>query len=480
MVVPSLFVASFIASAVVVAGPISAPSGDGDIISTCYTRDRTAEELRLLRRQLTFGGTANGSPLDDLTGNGITQDASQSGQQSPGQVPGQQSPGQVPGQQSPGQVPGQGLGQGSGGSSGNGKNGASPQSQNDSGNDLGDGTEAQNPGQTLPPLKVAFHSCCTTPNDCTSTEDSKHQVDVLNENYQPCGISWTLANATAVTNENCDRTNLESENEVDNFKISTREGGADTMNVVVLPTNGGRGVKGKCYSPPAPGQGQGSIEQTVGNVDGCAIAMDLVKNNASEMETNNPPNGQSNTILSHEAGHFLSLEHVPEGNEVRPGVQNIMVPFARFGNKYAFNQEQCQQMRAVVQKRLSDKKEIPKQGNPDQIAQGFGGGGGGGSASSNGGRQPKPTGPSGPGGGSQPAPSGPSGPGAGGAGGGQSAPAGPNGAGGGVVGGGGGLDPFTTGGGGGGGFPSTSYSGGGSEVSNDIDSFNPFGSGNPF
>ncbi|EXU94638.1 peptidase M12 family protein [Metarhizium robertsii] len=277
-----------------------------------------------------------------------------------------------------------------------------------------------NGNQNCPSVGLASKSSCQNPANALLKNDvAQETVDQMNTVFKVTGINFNLENVTYISNRLCNA-GLDSDQAIDRMKSEIRQGNTSTLNIVYVPTNQGAGTKGKCILPPA----SAPISQTVGSIDGCAVAMDtLPKSNGS----NSPSRGDdvseflssrsegdgANPIgplitTTHETGHWLGLGHVEQGGQAqRPGrhlngpfgrlfgqqrgsgTGNVMEPFVTYkapilfspfpsreskwttntahcrpGKQYEFSQAQSQQMRQVALRRVKEKQASIRGQNP--------------------------------------------------------------------------------------------------------------------
>ncbi|EFY94021.1 Metallopeptidase, catalytic domain protein [Metarhizium robertsii ARSEF 23] len=266
------------------------------------------------------------------------------------------------------------------------------------------------------PINLGFvmHFCCNGNQNCPSNDVAQETVDQMNTIFKVTGINFNLENVTHISNRLCNA-GLDNDQAIDMMKSEIRQGNTSTLNIVYVPTNQGAGTKGKCILPPP----SAPISQTVGSIDGCAVAMDtLPKSNGSNSPSRGDdvseflssrsegdganPIGSSRSegdganpiglliTTTHETGHWLGLEHVEQGGQAqRPGrhlngpfgrlfgrqrgsgTGNVMEPFVTPGKQYEFSQAQSQQMRQVALRRVKEKQApIRGQNSPPKTPQG--------------------------------------------------------------------------------------------------------------
>lgn len=169
-------------------------------------------------------------------------------------------------------------------------------------------------------------------------------VDQMNAFLDGSKIKFTMQNISRIDDARC-TAGLTDGQAMDSLKAEVHQGNTSTLNIVYLPTNQGAGVKGVCVLPQ-PGT---NIARSIGNKDGCVVAMDTLPNESrgnGGTGEGNPPGGllggllgglfgrqsgtgintrQASPTTTHEMGHWLSLPHAGQGGQTGgAGVRNIM------------------------------------------------------------------------------------------------------------------------------------------------------------
>lgn len=145
----------------------------------------------------------------------------------------------------------------------------------------------------------------------TQNETTQAAVDVMNKFYKKCNIVWELIKVNQINSTDCKNIRVDDIHRTTQFKESTHEGNASTLNLNAMPTNEGNGVKGMCNVY------RENITNTVGRADGCTVAMETFHKNSVDK------NSVDDITVSHEAGHWLGENH-------NPGKDNIMTPSSRY------------------------------------------------------------------------------------------------------------------------------------------------------
>ena len=165
-------------------------------------------------------------------------------------------------------------------------------------------------------------------------------------------MSFHLSNVTRFNHERCtsDLTNLQAMNAL---KTDRHVGGPETLNIVVVQSNEGPGVKGVCVLPTLGDD----IGRYLGKTDGCVVAIDTVAGvKTREMQapgnygngwtdfvkrfwrrqdgTIGPDDGArldgSQNIITHEMGHWSGRRHLEGRNNPGGGEGNVMEPSSEY------------------------------------------------------------------------------------------------------------------------------------------------------
>ncbi|OAQ69237.1 metalloprotease 1 [Pochonia chlamydosporia 170] len=221
-------------------------------------------------------------------------------------------------------------------------------------------------------LGCVVHLCCVQGAKCPSDSVAQKAVDQMNAFLDGSKIKFTMQNVSRIDDARC-TAGLTNGQAMDSLKAEVHQGNTSTLNIVYLPTNQGAGVKGVCVLPQ-PGT---NIARSIGNKDGCVVAMDTLPNESrgnGGTGEGNPPGGQLGGLLgslfgrqsgtgintrqaspttTHEMGHWLSLPHAGLGGQTGgAGVRNIMDAVSVNGVQYKFSQAQFDQMRQAALSRL--------------------------------------------------------------------------------------------------------------------------------
>lgn len=158
---------------------------------------------------------------------------------------------------------------------------------------------------------------------------NKATVD-MNSVIARADMSFELVNVTRINDNGCN-SGLTNQQGIDALKTRHYIGGPETLNLVVVPTNLGSGVKGVCIVPQV-----GMDLQYIKGHDGCAVAVDtlpgqrggqgrpsiwgrlLRRQGPIKPDDGARLTGMQNTI-THEMGHWSSLSHSQGGNGQQDG-----------------------------------------------------------------------------------------------------------------------------------------------------------------
>ncbi|PFH59372.1 hypothetical protein XA68_12457 [Ophiocordyceps unilateralis] len=197
-------------------------------------------------------------------------------------------------------------------------------------------------------MKSVVHFCCVSKEDCPGNSTASQATEEKNRLLGPANIVFNLINFTQIIDKRCGAVSLKEEDMavVDGLKARTRQGGVDTLNLMILPVKGeGSSTVGLCYLPTLDMKGKNrTISQVIGKKDGCSVFLE------EYWHGNNPTD-------SHETGHWLGLPHV-KGASQKPGL-NIMLPSHDMNptTNYTLEKDQSTIMRQIALIRLAQAKE---------------------------------------------------------------------------------------------------------------------------
>ncbi|KAK5988634.1 Extracellular metalloprotease [Cladobotryum mycophilum] len=148
-------------------------------------------------------------------------------------------------------------------------------------------------------VNVYFHIVATSTSASggyLTDTDINNQVKVMNDNYAPAGISFTLKGVDRTVNSAWATDSAEVA-----MKTALRKGTYSDLNIYFLKSLNPSGTLGYCYFPTNASKGSQDFI-----IDGCTILYSTVPGGPSA------PYNQGKTV-THEVGHWFGLYHTFQG-----------------------------------------------------------------------------------------------------------------------------------------------------------------------